>query len=176
MRNIQKIAMLILALIFASPGVMLTEAAAQDRVWTIRVAGELRDAAPRSITIEDLEKLPLTEYSVFDPFKKKRFSFTGILLREIVREYGASGVDKIQLKAIDEYVVDFIQDDWTRWDIMLATRQDGKHIEIKQSGPARIVMPYDTAKDIDHDVYSPKWIWLVNKIEFIQSRNLSVNP
>jgi hypothetical protein len=170
MKNTQITMLLVLAIILTLLPMMITEAFAQDREWTIKLAGELRDGAPRSVAVEDLEKLPLTEFSVIDPFKEKRFSFTGVLLKELVREYGVPEVDKVQLKAVDEYVVDFTRDEWMRWNIMLATRQDGKHIEIKQSGPARIVMPYDSIKDIDHDVYNPKWIWLIKSIEFSRTK------
>jgi hypothetical protein len=170
MGNALKFILLIMVLIFLAQTGLLTEATAEERVWKIRLAGEINEAAPQAVTIEDLEKLPLTEYSVFDPFKKERFLFKGVLLREIIKEYGVSGVNKVQIKAIDEYMADFSQGDWTRWDIMLATRQDGKPIEVKQSGPARIVMPYDTAKDIDQSVYNPKWVWLISSIEFIRTR------
>lgn len=170
MKTGRRTVLLALVLVLWAQSGTPAEAVAQDREWRIELTGAVRSTAPSSVTIRDLENLSLAEYSVFDPFKKQRFKFTGVLLRDIVKQYGAADVDKVQLEAIDEYIVDFNRDDWERWDIMLATRQDGKHITIEQSGPARIVMPYDTARDIDQNIYSPKWIWLVRSIKFTQAR------
>jgi hypothetical protein len=170
MKNTQITMLLVLAIILTLLPMMITEAVASERARTIRIMGEVREGAPRSVTIADLEAMPLTEYSAEEPYQKKRFSFTGVLLREFVKEYGAPGVEKVQLKAIDEYVVDFSRDEWMRWDIMLATRQDGKHITVKQSGPVRIVLPFDDFEEVDREVYTPRWIWLVKSIEFIKAK------
>jgi len=164
------IVLLALALILWAQEGMPDEAAAQDPAWRIDLTGDVQSAAPSSVTIEDLEKLPLTEYNAFDPFKKQRINFTGVLLRDIVREYGAAGVDRVQVKAIDQYIADFIRDEWARIDILLATRMDGKPITIKQNGPVRIVLPDDTARDMGHDVFIAKWIWFVKSIQFIRTR------
>lgn len=142
-------------------------AAGEKRALKIRLMGEAKSTAPGFVTVADLEKLTITEYSVVDPYKKKPVIYRGVLLRDIVGEYSKRGVNKVRLKAIDDYMVEFVRSEWMRWDIMLATRSDGKHMTIKESGPARIVMPFDTARDIDKVVYTPKWIWLVNRIEFI---------
>lgn len=74
----------------------------------------------------------------------------------------------MRLRAIDDYKIDLTKEEWLRWDILLATQTDGLYMDIKEKGPARIVFPYDTAKDIDPLIYNPKWIWQVKSIEFIE--------
>src|ERR1051325_3505715 len=39
---------------------------------SIRLSGNVADAAPHSITVDDLEKLPQTEYDVRDPYAHKK--------------------------------------------------------------------------------------------------------
>lgn len=134
----------------------------------IVLSGNLLKAAPKTVSVEDLENLPQTEFAVVDPYLKKRVVYKGVLLKDLVAAYAKPDTTKIRLRAIDEYRAEFIREEWVRFDIMLATRMNGKHMGIRENGPARIVLPYDTAKDIDKTLYKPKWIWQVNRIEFLE--------
>ena len=140
----------------------------QKRLPSIDLAGNLLETAPETVTVEDLENLPQTEYAVVDPYFKKRVVYKGVLLKDLVAAYTKPDTQKIRLRAIDEYRAEFVKGEWIRFDIMLATRMNGKHMGIRENGPARIVLPYDTAKGIDKTLYKPKWIWQVNRIEFLE--------
>jgi hypothetical protein len=118
------------------------------------------------VVVADLEKLPLTEYTTYDPYEKRRVHYKGVLLRELVGRYADPGVQAVRLLAVDDYRITLTRPEWTRWDILLATQMDGRHLSRREKGPVKIVFPYDTAKDIDHKVYDPKWIWQITQIEF----------
>ena len=168
MKKVSFVMSVFLSLILLSMIFIETDLSAAERVRKIRLSGELRDTAPHSVTIADLEKLTITEFSVMDPYKKEQRTYSGITVRDLVKHYAKDGVKTISIKATDGYEVQFTHSEWLRWDIMLATRLNGKHIPLRESGPARIVMPFDTALDMDKVIYRPKWIWLVSKIEFIK--------
>jgi hypothetical protein len=141
--------------------------AAGEREMRIHLSGNLLPSAPPYVTVPMLEKLNLTEYMTYNPYDKKGHTYKGVLLKNLVKLYARPDTVKMKLTAIDEYTVEFSKSEWERWDIMLATQCDGKHLGVKESGPAKIVMPYATAKDINHVIYNLKWIWLVNNIRFM---------
>lgn len=143
-----------------------TRARKPERLVSIRLSGNVADAAPPSITVEDLEKLPQTEYDVRDPYAHKKVRYKGVLVRDVVARYGKPDTTRLRLRALDEFKAEITRDEWTKWTVLLATRKNGERMTIADSGPARIVFPYDTAKDIDPIVYNDKWIWQVNRISF----------
>ncbi|MBF0276743.1 MAG: molybdopterin-dependent oxidoreductase [SAR324 cluster bacterium] len=147
-------------LVWASP--VLTK----ERVRKIKLVGNHLFETSKSITVNDLEKLPMTEYSVVDPYSKEETGYKGVLLREFVSRFGTQEVVKITVRAIDEYVIHFNREEWTRWDILLATQKNGTHMDVQNGGPVRIVFPYHKSKDIDQVKYHPKWIWQIKQIEF----------
>lgn len=53
------------------------------RVPKITLLGACLPETPRAVTIADLEKLPLIEYTVLDPFSKKPTRYKGVLVRDI---------------------------------------------------------------------------------------------
>lgn len=141
-------------------------AVAGDFDVPIALKGNLVDGVPSSVTAEMLETLPMTEYTVMDPYALQQVVYRGVLVRDLVARYGRPDTAAIHLRAIDDFKAEITRDEWTRWDVLLATRKDGQLMSIDNSGPARIVFPYDTAPDIDHTVYADKWIWQINAISF----------
>jgi hypothetical protein len=139
-----------------------------QRELRIKLTGNLKKNTSQYITVADLEILPLIEYAVEDPYIGKRVVYIGLLLSEFVKQYGQPDTSKIRLRAIEDYKTEFTKDEWTKWKIMLATRADGNHMGLREKGPVKIVMPYDTAKDINPTLYNPKWIWQINRIEFLK--------
>jgi hypothetical protein len=132
----------------------------------IRVSGNVKSLIKQAITVSDIEKLPQTQYSVLDPYSKKQTVYSGVLVRDFVEHYGNKGIKQLEIRAIDDFKAVITRDEWTRWDVLLATKTDGSHMAIADNGPARIIFPYDTAKDIDPLIYNDKWIWQINRIAF----------
>lgn len=119
------------------------------------------------LDVRTLEKLGLVRYSVDDPWLKRRISYTGVLLSDLVRLVRpARSATTIHLVALDDYEVDIAVTDAERWPVMLATRLDGEHMEIANGGPARIVFPYGLVDGIDELQYKDLWIWNVKSITF----------
>lgn len=96
----------------------------------IILSGNVAESTPAHVTIEILEKLPLTEYKTTNPFNDKEFMYKGVLLKEIVKRYGGPGTLKLRFIAIDGYEAEFTRKEWERWDILLATQINGKPLPI----------------------------------------------
>jgi len=57
------------------------------------------------------------------------------------------------------------REDWEKWPVILATRQDGEPLERRTQGPARVVYPIDDHPELNAADYKPRWVWTIKKIE-----------
>jgi len=161
-RNIHFIFSIVLITIICHIG----DAATGERIQKIKLYGAINEPAPFFITISDLEQLSLTEYPVFNPYRKKTITYKGVLMKELVKKFGQPGVTKIMIGAIDGYQSEFIIQEWQKWNILFAFKADGELMGPDRNGPLKVIMPYDTSPDMDRVLYEPKWIWAINKITF----------
>ncbi len=156
----------VLALALVGPGPSEASADPGSRPLKIRLRGATLATAPTAVTVADLDRLPQTELTTFDPYLQRQIRYRGVLLRDLAASFGSPGVQRIMLKAIDAYQVEFVRNEWETSDFLLATRLDGDLMGLQQSGPAKIVRRYDPAASKERN-FAPKWIWLVNRIEFL---------
>jgi hypothetical protein len=133
-------------------------------VPTIVLTGALNQQAPTQITVAELERLPQTELTTFDPYREAQATYQGVLLSDLVAAYGTAATQVLLLKAIDEYLVEFHRQEWTERQLLLALRMDGHLLSLRDKGPFKVVMPM---AENDNRHYTPKWIWMVTSIEFL---------
>lgn len=136
------------------------------RKVSIKLVGELASSAPASVGYEELDRLPLTTYVTYNPFLKEEQSYTGVLLSELVKAYGAPGVERVTVGAMDGYQVDFSRGEWERYEVMLAIRVWGEPIPVSDSGPFKVAIRYEKIEGDKRRPYNRKWIWLINELSF----------
>ncbi len=122
----------------------------------------------QTILVKELDKLPTATLTEQAPGESARKSFSGPLLRDVVRLMGNPTATKVVVKTADGKQVEFVRDDWTKYDIMLATKIDGKPLKVQTLGPVRIVFPYETQKIVDRQAFASKWIGNVFELKFVE--------
>lgn len=109
-----------------------------------------------------LERLPSTTLTVYEPFLKKRVTFVGVDMRDLLATAGVeSGALKAHFTALDDYKVDLDVDLLERGGILMATKDSGAPIPVDAGGPIRIVFPDGHTTGENSDL----WIWSVRTIE-----------
>lgn len=131
---------------------------------TIVLAGHLTKSAPVKVTPRELEhSFQVFKGYLYNPWEKKSAHYEGILIDQLVKKYGDKGVQKLRLKAIDDYEIVLEKRMWQTERILLVTKIDGKYIPVKEKGPLRIVfVDYDDSKAKDLHL----WMWMIKKIAF----------
>ncbi len=142
--------------------------AAGERIKKIRLQGAVKESTPQVVTVPELEDLPQTEYTVFNPYHKAKNKYKGILMKELVNIFGQPKVTRINIVAADGYHSEFTRKEWEKWDILFALRENGELMDSDRNGPVKVVMPYDTSPGMDKVYYEPKWIWAIKKIIFVK--------
>lgn len=132
----------------------------------IKLIGQKKDNISKKITIKEIEKINLVDFILLDPYTKVKTKYSGVLLTEFINTYAKKDINKIIFKAIDGYEVEIEKKEWSTFTILLATRLNDENVGYENKGPLRIVFPkYDIASE-NYANNLPKWIWMINTIEF----------
>ena len=115
--------------------------------------------------IPTLERLGLVEYSVHDPWLKESFTYTGVLMSDLLNYAGIfHTAESVHVVALDDYQVDIPIADIKKWPILLATRVNGEYMSVDNYGPTRVIYPYGS-HSIDPTSHNDLWIWSVKSME-----------
>jgi hypothetical protein len=107
-----------------------------------------------------LLKLKHSTISIYEPFLKKRQTFTVIQLKTLFNFVGISGKDKVVTKALNDYIFTATASDFITAQGYLAIKRDGFAIPYDQGGPIRIIYPDGSkwSKNLD------AWNWSLASI------------
>lgn len=102
-----------------------------------------------------LLKLKQDTITIYEPFLKKRQTFTVIKLKTLFNFVGISGNDRVVTKALNDYLFSAKASDFIAANGYLAIKREGVPIPYDQGGPIRIVFPDKSmwAKNLD------AWNW-----------------
>ena len=110
------------------------------------------------LDLASLEKMRQVRVEAAEPFLKRRVTFEGVLLADLLKVAGVpDSASTVSLTALDDYKVDFKLSDVRSSQMLLATKADGKHMPVDRSGPIRIVFPDSATLGRNPDL----WIWSV---------------
>jgi hypothetical protein len=118
------------------------------------------------VTLRQLETLGLHRVVTPSPFEKGQLTFEGVLFRDVLKLLGLEGEKSVTLRAVDEYVQIIPHEDWTEGPLLLATRQDGKLLTRRTQGPTRLVYPINDYPAFDTPIRKPRWVWMIETLEF----------
>jgi hypothetical protein len=115
-----------------------------------------------ALDLASLERMRTVRMSLNEPFLKRRVTFDGVLLSDLLAVAGVPpSATKVELIALDDYKVDFTIADVRQSKMLLATKADGEPMPIDKAGPIRIVFPDDSSLGRNPDL----WIWSVNSMK-----------
>lgn len=112
-----------------------------------------------------IEAIGLKRLSTKTFWPKDYGEFNGVLLRDLLTEAGIANAPEIKITALDDYITLIPQEDWRKWDVILATRHEKKPMSIRKKGPLRIIYPLDIGGEIADNDMRIRWIWAIKLIE-----------
>jgi hypothetical protein len=137
-------------------GTATVDPAAPDEViLTISKGGKkVEFAYPR------LLKMRSSTINIYEPFLKKRQTFTVIRLATLFTFAGISGKDKVVTKALNDYIFTSSASNFISAQGYLAIKRNGSPIGYDQGGPIRIIFPDESkwSKNLD------AWNWSISHI------------
>lgn len=111
-------------------------------------------------TTAKLLKMKTTTISIYEPFLKKRQSFTVIPIKTFFSLVGISGKNKVATTAINDYIYTNTAANFLAANTYVAIKRNGSDIPYDQGGPIRLVFADNSkwAKNLD------AWNWSLASI------------
>lgn len=122
------------------------------------------DAA--TFDMEMLESLPGREGTMETPWTTGNVTFKGPLLREVLKQVGATG-SVLVVRALNDYSAEVPVED-AQIDTILATHLDGKRMSVRDKGPLMLVYPFDLDAALFNEKYFGRSVWQIKEIEVVQ--------
>lgn len=92
-----------------------------------------------NFTLARIAKMKSSTISIYEPFLKKRQSFTVIPMKTFFEFVGISGSDKVATTALNDYIYTDTAAKFISAGAFIAIKRGGKNIAYDQGGPLRII-------------------------------------
>ena len=156
--------MVALTLVFA--GLAAPARAGGDSI-VLTLVNEGAVDGPRSIplTQDQFDALPQVTLHTSSDWTDGVTEFSGPLAKTVLDLTDLGLTTIVHAVALNDYAVDIPLEDFTQYEVILATHMDGKRLSVRDKGPVWIVYPRDDYPDLHDPVYNSRWIWQLARIE-----------
>jgi hypothetical protein len=117
-----------------------------------------------ALDMRTLQALPQKSFTTQTPWDQKPITFSGPLLRDVLKLVKAKG-QHIRAVALNDYRVKLPVSDAQEHEVVVALQMNGQAIPVRTKGPLFIVYPFDAKKELQHKTYYERSIWQLKAIE-----------
>lgn len=110
-----------------------------------------------------LEKLGLATIATPTTWTQGVVAFEGVLARRVMQAVAAKGREAIAV-ALNDYQTRIPLTDFERRDVLLALRQDGKPMRVRDKGPIWIIYPKEAGTDSHSLETRGKMVWQLKEL------------
>ena len=119
----------------------------------------------KSLNLAELEALGLQRITTSTFWPQDQGTYEGPRLADVLKSAGIAEAAQVRVIGLDGYSQVLPREDWTRWPLILATRKNGRSLDVRDRGPLRVIYPRDADKTLQDDRYRLRWVWMVRQIE-----------
>jgi hypothetical protein len=110
-----------------------------------------------------LEAVGTVSYETGTPWYPEPVKFEGVPLAKLMQYLGAKG-EHVVVTALNDYSSDIPFTDIMKYNVILATKQNGQYMSVRDKGPLFIVYPFDSDPELKHQTYYGRSVWQVSRI------------
>lgn len=117
----------------------------------------------------DLAMIEGLEQHVVDvetPWHEGPQQFTGPRIVDLMAAVGAQGAE-LRFVAINDYAANMPWEDIETYDVILATRQNGGTMSVRDKGPLFVIYPFNDVPDLRNEVFYGRSVWQVKEIQVL---------
>lgn len=112
----------------------------------------------------ELDQMTRSMIRTKTPWINQVANFEGVLMRDLLAAAKIDG-KAIRARALNDYMVEIPIEDLTKYDVILATRLNGRPMSVREKGPYWIMYPFDAHAELRTDRYYERAIWQVKFME-----------
>lgn len=121
--------------------------------------GLVNGGRPLAVDLASFDALPTQRMTIMEPFLKKTMTFSGVSFSDLLSAAKATG-ESVTIHALDDFHATVNTATLRESGVLLATRANGKAIDLKSGGPVRLVFPPSSAAGKDTNL----WVWSIDQI------------
>ncbi len=106
----------------------------------------------QSFTRAELESIGSHVIVTDTPWWENPVTFSGVLVRDLLNEVGASGMT-VQAFALNDYSVEIPMSDFDDYNVILALKKDDQYLTIRDRGPIWIIYPWSDVNTLQNELY-----------------------
>jgi hypothetical protein len=145
--------------LFCAPWSVAAEANPAKVILTVN--GQVK--SPQTFSLADLDKLPQKKLTVMTPWYPDAQTFEGPLLRDVLKTAGLQG-KTMKLRALNDYLITVPVSDIEKYDVILASRLNGKTMSVREKGPLFVMYPFEQHEEIRKTEYFSRCAWQLKQI------------
>jgi hypothetical protein len=111
-----------------------------------------------------LEELGLARLRTWTPWTEGEPEFQGVLARQLMVAVGATGTE-VRAFALNDFESTIPLADFDLYPVLLATRIDGKQLQVRDKGPIWIVYPWSDYPELDDLPTRRKSVWQLRSLD-----------
>lgn len=157
---------LLLATAFPASGADLAKA--EGKVILNIIGNISKSNSPSGVEIDKamIESLPVVSFSTPTPWTEGDTEWTGVRLNEFLEYVGAES-QEMHIKALDGYEVDFKNVDLQKYPVIIAYKQNGEYMSVRDLGPLWIMFPFADHPELDIQFNRSLSVWQIREIEVL---------
>jgi len=129
----------------------------------LSVSGNIADGKV-DLTRDDLERLPQSQIRTGTPWHRGVVTFEGPRLSDLMKMVGASG-ETVEVTALNDYRASLPVSDFETYNPILALKENGQFMTVRNKGPLFIVYPFDDRPELKTKLYFARAVWLVQALK-----------
>ncbi len=137
---------------------------AQETVLTVLSQSDNSEVEV-TYSLEALDAFPQVKIRTENEFVDGLTEFTGPLARVVLKQTNDMGAEIVKLTAANQYEIEIPVSDFLNYDVILATRQNGKLFSRRDKGPIWVIYPMSDHAELRDSTYNSRLIWQLVRME-----------
>ena len=163
----KRVVVCLLAGLISGAGVSSAQASGASAAPSGRVILEVQGTGVDRVFRFDraaLERLPQKTLKTHTDWTDGEQVFEGVLLKDLLDHLGAKGTE-VRAVALNDYAVSIPAADADAYPVLLALKQNGRPMRIRDKGPIWIVYPNDVTDKSRPGAHNDKMVWQLQRLE-----------
>lgn len=136
---------------------------AQSEPIILTIDGAIAGGVPIELTRSELEAIGSASITTSTPWHEGTPQFEGVPMSALLEHVDATG-ETADVVALNDYRTSIPVSDFTEYPVILALKQDGEYMSVRDKGPMFIIYPFDEFDELQADIYYSRSAWQVRRI------------
>jgi len=131
----------------------------------LRINGRIASPGDVEFDMSTLERLGLIRFTTPTSWTPGPVTFEGVLLSRLLDFVGVKpDATTLMITAIDDYKAPVPVEDAHKWPVMLAIKENGAYMSVRDHGPLWVVYPQHAYPEVGERDFLSRWVWQVAQI------------